>query len=119
MTIRRVERGEWRGFCIRVSRECIGKHAIIEVMSLEFGCQVQARRVPMIAMVFDPRSDVLELLVGDIDHLIRSPRELYVDDTPFGVVTLQIVGADGVRQIVTLQDPLMLPAPHERPEARS
>jgi hypothetical protein len=34
---------------------------------------------------------------------------LYVDDALPGTVSLQIINAEGVRQIVTLRDPLMLP----------
>jgi hypothetical protein len=66
-------------------------------------------------MSYDPKSDVLELLLLDLDHLIQAPRELYVDEALLGVVTLQIVNADGVRQIVTFRDPLMLPPPDSLP----
>jgi hypothetical protein len=39
------------------------------------------------------------------------PRELYVDEELLGIVSFQIIDAEGVRQIVTLRDPLMLPGP--------
>lgn len=111
MTIRKLERNEWDGLCLRVTRYCVGMQAMVEVMSVEFGCQVEVQRSPMLGMSYDPRSDVLALLIGDLDHLIRAPRELYYDDSPFGRMALQIVDADGVRQILTLQHPLMLPTP--------
>jgi hypothetical protein len=96
---------------MRVSRGFLGKQVEIEVASLQFGFQLEARRLPLLGMSYDPRSDILQLLVGELDHLIRAPRELYVDEAPLGIVCLQIVDAEGVRQIVTLSDPLMLPAP--------
>lgn len=111
MTIRKLERSEWDGLCLRMTRYCSGMQAMVEVMSVEFGCQVEVHRSPMFGMSYDPRNDVLELLIGDLDHLIRAPRELYFDDSPLGRIALQIVGADGVRQIVTLQYPPMLPSP--------
>jgi hypothetical protein len=80
-------------------------------LSVEFGCQVEVHRSPMLGMTYDRRNDVLELLIGDLDHLIRAPRELYFDDAPLGRMALQIVDANGVRQIVTLQYPPMLPSP--------
>ncbi len=116
MTIRRLDRAEWTGFCIRASRGFIGRWANIEIASQEIGFQIEARRLPLLGMVYDARSDVLEILVGELDHLIRSPREFYVDEEPVGILSLQIVDADGVRQIVTLHDPLMLPAPARRQE---
>jgi len=112
MGIRRLERREWRGFCIYASRVLIGKHVEMQVLSLQFGSQVGARRVPLFGMAYDPASDVLELLFGDeLDHLIRAPRELYVDEGSLGIVSLQIVDSDGIRQIVTLHDPLLLASP--------
>ncbi len=111
MAIRRLERNQWREFCIRASRLLLGKQVEIEVVSLEIGVQLEARRLPLVGIAYDPKDDVLELIAGDLDHSVRSPRELYVDEDPIDVVSLQIVDADGVRQIVTLRDPLMLPAP--------
>ncbi len=109
MTIRKLERSDWGWYCIRASRVFIGKQADIEVSSLDVGSQTEARRLPLIGMSYDPKSDVLTLLVGDLSHTIHAPRELYVDEEPLGLIAFQIVDADGVRQIVTLREPLMLP----------
>ncbi len=111
MTIRRLERSEWRGFCIRATRSFLGKHVRIEVGSLQIGFQLEAHRLPLLGISYDAKNDVLELIVGELDHLIHAPRELYVDEETFDMISLQIVDADGVRQIVTFRDPLMLPAP--------
>jgi hypothetical protein len=114
MTIRRLEPREWNAFCVRVSRGFIGKSVEIEIASLQTGAQPEARRLPLVGMSYDSRNDVFELLIGELDHLIPSPRELYVDEAPLGNVCLQIISADGVRQIVTLSEPLMLPSPHHQ-----
>jgi Family of unknown function (DUF5335) len=60
---------------------------------------------------YDPKSDVLHLLLGTLSHFIRSPRELYVDEEPLGIISFEVIDAEGMRQIVTLRDPLLLPAP--------
>ena len=112
MTIRRLEHGEWGGFCMRASRSLLGKQVEIEVASLQIGFQLEARRLPLVGMVYDSESDTLELLIGELDHLIKAPREFYVDEELLGIVSFQVVDAEGVRQIVTLRDPLMLPGPH-------
>ena len=111
MTIRRLERSEWPGFCIRVERGCLGKQVAIEVGSLQIGFQLAVHRLPLLGITYDPKSDILELLVGKLDHLVRAPRELYIDEQLFGLVSLQIIDSEGVQQIVTLRDPLMLPGP--------
>jgi Family of unknown function (DUF5335) len=109
MTIRRLQRDDWSGFCIRVTRGFLGKWVDIEVASPQIGFQPEARRLPLIGISYDPKSDVLELLLGELEHLIRAPCEFYVDEEPLGITSLQIIDAEGVRQIVTLRDPLMLP----------
>jgi hypothetical protein len=111
MTIRRLERNDWIGFCLRTSRRLSGKWANIEIASMQIGAQLEARQLPLLGISYDPKSDVLELLVGELEHLIRAPREFYVDEELFGLVSLQIIDADGVHQIVTLCEPLLLPRP--------
>jgi hypothetical protein len=112
MSIRKLERGDWSGFCLRATRGFLGRRVDIEVASLRLGSQPEARLLPLLGISYDPKSDVLELLLGELEHLIRAPRELYVDEEPLRLVSMQIVDADGVRQIVTLRDPLMLPGPN-------
>jgi hypothetical protein len=109
MTIRRLQRDDWSGYCIHVKRGFLGKWVAIEMASLQIGFQPEAQRLPLIGISYDPKSDVLELLLGELEHLIRAPREFYVDEEPLGITSLQIIDAEGVRQIVTLRDPLMLP----------
>jgi hypothetical protein len=111
MTIRRLDRTDWTGFCLHVSRGLQGKWADIEIASLQIGAQLGARRLPLIGMSYDPRDDVLQLIVEGLEHLIRAPCEFYVDEQPLGPVIMQIVDADGVSQIITLRDPLLLPRP--------
>jgi Family of unknown function (DUF5335) len=109
MTIRRLQRDDWSGFCIHMTRGFPGKWVDIEMASLQIGFQPEARCLPLIGISYDPKSDVLELLLGELEHLIRAPREFYVDDDPLGITSLQIIDAEGVYQILTLRDPLMLP----------
>jgi hypothetical protein len=109
MTMRRLERTEWIGFCAYASRGLIGRHANIEVASRAGGTRLEARQLPLFGMAYDPKDDVLELFVGQLRHLIWAPREFYVDEVPLGLVCLEIIDADGVREIVTLREPLMLP----------
>ncbi len=109
MSIRRLERDDWVGFCIRTSRFSFGKQVDIEVVARQIGFQPEARRLPLIGMAYDPKDDVLHLLVGTLRHFIRSPRELFVDEEALGLVSFQVIDAEGIQQIVTLREPLLLP----------
>jgi hypothetical protein len=41
--------------------------------------------------------------------MVRTPREVYIDDSPSGLASVQIIDGDGARHIIKLRDPLMLP----------
>jgi hypothetical protein len=111
MTIRKLDKKEWRPFLDGVSRVLQGEGAEMEVLSLRLGDQVAAEWLPFFGITYDPKDDIIEIALDGVDHLIRKPQEIYVDDGGDGLISMEIVDAEGVRQIVKLKDPLMLPAP--------
>ena len=111
MTIRRLEKPEWRPFFDTMSKILEAKVAEVEVASLDLGDQTQAEWLPLLGISYDPRDDAVEIALDGHDHMIRKPREIYMDDGAAGLTSLEIVDADGVRQIVKLKDQLMLPSP--------
>jgi len=113
MATRKLEKTQWRTFFDRVSNMLEGKQAEIEVVSLGLGDQVEAKWLPLLGIAYDPNDDIVEVALEDLDHLIAKPRDLYVEEGSGGLVALQIVDADGVKQIVKLRDPLMLPSPSQ------
>jgi Family of unknown function (DUF5335) len=111
MTIRKIDKGDWRRFFDFVSHGIEGKRAEIEVASLSLGDQVEADWLPLLGLVYDPKDDVLEVALDGLDHMIPKPREIYVDDSAGELTSLEVIDAEGVRQIVKLREPLTLPAP--------
>jgi hypothetical protein len=112
MTIRKLDRQEWKSYFERISKLIEGRQAEIEVASLKLGDQIAAEWPPLLGLTYDPKDDVFEVALDGIDHLIEHPREIYVDGNSVELNALEVVDAEGVRQIVKLRDPLMLPAPH-------
>jgi Family of unknown function (DUF5335) len=84
--------------------------AEIEVAPLDLSDQVEAEWVPLIGLVYDPKDDIVEVAVEGLDHMIHSPRELYVEEDGGELSSLEVIDADGTRQIIKLKDMLMLPA---------
>ena len=111
MTIRKLDKKEWRPFLDGISKVLEGEQAEIEVVSLALGDQIEAEWLPFLGITYDPKDDVVEIALEGVDHLIEHPREIYVDDNVNGIVSLEIVDAEGARQIVKLREPLALPAP--------
>src|SRR6478752_832756 len=111
MTTRKLDKRHWHTFFDGVSKLLEGKQAEIEVASLALGDQVEADWLPLLGIAYDPKDDLVEVALEGLDHLIPSPREIYVDDDPLGLLTFEIVNADDVREIIRFRDPLALPAP--------
>jgi hypothetical protein len=113
MAIRELEKSKWHSYFDRVSELLTGKRA--EVAALPLGDQIEAEWLPLVGIVYDHKDDIIEITLDDpdhhIDHLIHSPRTVYIDDSAVALANMEIVDADGVRQILHLRDPLMLPAP--------
>ena len=110
MTIRRLDQSMWRSFFDFMWKLLEGKQAEIEVASLALGDQVEAEWLPLSGLVYDPKDDLVEVALDGVDHMIPKPREIYVDDGFAGLTSIEIVDAEGTKQIIKLRDPLMLPA---------
>ena len=107
-----IDRAQWAPFLDAVTNSLIGKQAEIEVVSQNLGDQIEAEWAPLIGVTYDRKNDLIEIALEEMDHLIHSPRELFIDYAVGEVVAaIEIVDADGNRQIVRFKDPLALPAP--------
>ncbi|HZV67187.1 MAG TPA: DUF5335 domain-containing protein [Telluria sp.] len=110
MATTKLEKAAWQPYFDRLSRTMVGKQAEIEVASLKLGDQIEAEWVPLLGIAYDPKNDLVEVLVEGLDHLIHKPRDIYVDYGPAGLSSLEVIEPDDTRQIIRLRDPLMLPA---------
>jgi hypothetical protein len=111
MTARKLDKRQWSTFLNGVTRMLEGKRAEVEVASLRLGDQVEAEWLPLLGIAYDSKDDIVEVALEGLDHLIPSPREIFVGDDPLGLWTFEIVNADDVREIIRFRDPLALPAP--------
>ncbi len=110
MTTRKLNKTEWRSYLDALSKLLETKQPQIEVASLRLGEQVQAECVPLIGVTYDPKNDLVEIALEGLDHMIRGPREIHVQDDAGALTSIEIVGADGVKQIVNFRDQLLLPS---------
>jgi hypothetical protein len=111
MALLKLEKTQWRAFFDQVSKRLIGKRAEIEVASLALGAQVEAKWLPLLGVAYDPKNDLIEIALEDVDHMVRAPREVYVDEGVAGLLSMEVIDGDGVQHIVQFRDPLPLPPP--------
>jgi Family of unknown function (DUF5335) len=111
MGIRRLERWEWCHFCAFASRYVIGRRADIELLSFRFGRRVPVQQMPVLGLNYDPRRDIIKILLAAADHQIHRPREMHVDLRPICLANFTVIDADGTQEIIVLHEPVLLAAP--------
>jgi hypothetical protein len=108
---RQLEKSQWRAYFDRMSKALVGKRAEIEIASLKLGDQIAAEWLPLLGISYDPKNDLIEIALDGVDHLIHKPHEVYVEENGLELSSLEVIDAEGARQIVVLKGSLMLPAP--------
>jgi hypothetical protein len=108
---RKLDKSRWQGFFDRVSKGLVGKNAEIEVASLDLGAQVEAKWLPLLGVTYEPKADLIAIALENVDHMVRKPREVFIDDGPLGLSSFEAVDNEGRQHIVQLRDPLLLPPP--------
>lgn len=84
----------------------------IEVFDEEIGDQLEAIRLPWHGIVYDSRSEIIELSVGGRDrripvvlrHSIHQPNGVWLEQEDGRTVALLIEAADSARTIVTFHE---------------
>ncbi|MGV6818452.1 MAG: DUF5335 domain-containing protein [Thiotrichales bacterium] len=105
-----LNKTEWQSFFDRISKKIEGRPVRIEVAGLSLGDQIEAEFVSMIGITYDPKDDIVEVATEEVDHLIRSPRQIFFDAGVDGLQSVEVIDTDDNRQIIVLQTPLALPA---------
>jgi len=83
----------------------------IEVAGLDLGDQIEAEWAPMTGISYDPKDDVVvvELEDGKVQHSIRAPAEVVVDEDDNGIHSISIRCGEGHLHVLRLKEPRLLP----------
>jgi hypothetical protein len=108
MTARKLEKSEWSAFFNGVSKGLKDAQAEIEIASLKIGDQTQTTWLPLFGVVYDPKDDLFEVALEGLDHLIRKPRDVYVEEDAGKLVNIEVIDSDDNHQIVRFKEPLSL-----------
>jgi hypothetical protein len=96
-----------------------GKLVTVEVMSDELGDQLDVERLPLQAIGYDPKDNVLEVAVGGRGvrhpilsrHFISSPQTISIEGAgSFTPTAILVTDGSGVRTLIRLFEPPELEA---------
>ena len=111
MPIERLDKCGWHAYFDALSQVLQGKEAQIDVNALDVGCQFAPGFTPLLAIAYDPRIDILEVLIDALDYSISNVRDIFVDHEGMTVHSVHVIDGDGVQQVIRLRDPMLLAAP--------
>ena len=118
-TTRELERATWPKYLDSIASSIEGLLVTVELMDEQLGDQTDIERLPVQAISYDPRDDVLEVAVGGrgtrypvvLRHFISSPTAISVEESPEGAPTaILVTDPSGVRTLIRLFEPEMLDA---------
>jgi len=106
-----IPKSDWTQYLNRIARSLEGLRAEIEVASLELGDQIAADHVPISGIFYDHKDDIVGVILDGLDHFIRHPEAIYVEDGVEGLSALAVIDRDGTNHLIKLTRPLALPGP--------
>ena len=110
MALTQLAKSEWQDYFDSVSKVLGAKLVEIEVTGLELGDQVEVDWLPLIGLSYDPREDVLAVIVEGIEHNIRHPKQIHVEQDIESLYSIEVVDTAEEHHILLLKDPLKLPS---------
>ena len=106
MTLRKLDKSEWQAFCDDLSKALPVDDLRTVTASLAVDGEVAAEWVALLGVAYDPRRDSFEIAIGGLEHRVRKPETLYVDEGPSGVAALEVIDGGGLRHELRLDRPL-------------
>ena len=107
MAIRTLPQAEWAAYfdAFFHRKQDAGRvdYAEVHMLSPEDGAQPQTRWLPLQGLTYDLKSDVLEVLMPGLDHLVAHPRFIYVDEEAGRLDRFEVVRRDGTTEIVEIR----------------
>jgi hypothetical protein len=118
-TSQELDAGRWHEYFDSLTPSVEGMLVTIELMGEQVGDQLDAERMPLQALSYDPKDDVLEIALGGrglrypvvLRHFISSPHTISVEES--GSITptaILVTDGGGVRTLIRLFEPAELEA---------
>lgn len=75
----------------------------IEVISPQFGAQVDAEWEPLQDMHYDSSNDEIEIASPKVGHFIRHPQTVYVDRNAAGAAVVEVIDGEQTKFVISLR----------------
>lgn len=104
---KQIPRDEWQRYFDQLARRHLRgdtQTASLELVSAELGDQLEETTAPLVGLSYDPKSEALEVILADRDHLVFRPAEIWVVEEDDGFVSaLEVIYDDGTHEVMQIQ----------------
>ena len=105
---KQIPRQQWKDYFDRFTKRYLRddppEAATIAVVSPSLGGQFEAEGALLHGISYDARSQALEVLLENMDHLIFHPKEIWVEEEEDGFLpSIQIIRDEGTKEILTVR----------------
>jgi hypothetical protein len=104
---KQIPRKDWKSYFDRFTKNHLRddrpEAATIELLSPALGDQV-ASAARLLGITFDSKSNALEILLENVDHLVFEPKEIWVMEEKDGFLAgMEVLRRDGTKEIMTVR----------------
>ncbi|MGD8426468.1 MAG: DUF5335 family protein [Balneolaceae bacterium] len=108
MATKKIDKKEWKqyfdSFSMKFLKDEQPEYIEIQILSETLGAQTEMSWTPLKGITYDPKSDLLEIQIDKMEHLISHPEEIYVEEVENGWVTgMQITQKSGEKNIIDIR----------------
>ena len=108
MTSKKITKKQWRKyfdtFSLKYLKDKQPEYVEIQVLSEDLGVQPETQWTVLKGITYDPKSDIMEIQVDKLDHMIAHPKEIYVNEEDDGWLTgIMVVQKGGERNIIEIR----------------
>lgn len=108
MESKKISKKQWQkyfdNFSIKYLKDEQPEYIEIQVLSEDMGAQRAIQWSPLKGITYDPNSDILEIQIDKMEHLISHPSEIYVNEEQDGWLTgMMVIRKDGERNIIDIR----------------
>ena len=109
MPLTQLSRPQWQTFLDWLAR-VLADHQV-EVEATGIGLRgLQAEWLPLSGLSYDAGNDALVVAAGGVEHPIRHPTQIHIDQEPQWLYSIEVVDAESNHHFIVFKEPLSLPA---------
>ena len=101
---KQLARSEWQDYFDRFTAEHVEdstpEAATVEVVSPRLGDQIEFSDIRLLGLNYDPKTQAFQVLLENVDHLVFHPTEIWVLEGESDSLIIEVVGADGGKEII-------------------